>query len=50
MLNNLRGDQPGKLGLTYAALKALNPRIVCAHLSGYGRDTARAHLARPTIT
>ena len=39
--NNLRGDQPEKLGLTYAALKEVNPRIVCAHLSAYGRDGAR---------
>ena len=42
MLNNLRGDQPGKLGLTYDALKDVNPRIVCAHLSAYGRDGSRA--------
>ncbi|MDX1291772.1 MAG: CoA transferase [Hyphomonas sp.] len=40
--NNLRGDQPGKLGLTYEALKAVNPRVVCAHLSAYGRDGERA--------
>jgi succinate---hydroxymethylglutarate CoA-transferase len=42
ILNNLRGDQPGKLGLTYAALGPLNERLVCAHLSGYGRTGARA--------
>ncbi|MBM4192152.1 MAG: CoA transferase [Gammaproteobacteria bacterium] len=41
VLNNLRGDQPDKLGLTYAALKSSNPRIVCAHLSAYGRDNER---------
>lgn len=40
--NNLRGDQPGKLGLTYADLKALNPKIVCAHLTAYGRSSPRA--------
>lgn len=40
--NNLRGDQPAKLGLTHAALKAVNPAIVCAHLSAYGRDNPRA--------
>lgn len=40
--NNLRGDQPDKLGLTYAALKAINPKIVCAHLSAYGRKSERA--------
>ena len=42
VLNNLRGDQPAKLGLTYAALASLNPRIVCAHLSGYGSTGPRA--------
>jgi crotonobetainyl-CoA:carnitine CoA-transferase CaiB-like acyl-CoA transferase len=40
--NNLRGDQPEKLRLTYPHLKALNPKIVCAHLSAYGRDNERA--------
>jgi crotonobetainyl-CoA:carnitine CoA-transferase CaiB-like acyl-CoA transferase len=40
--NNLRGDQPEKLGLTYAKLKHINPEIVCAHISAYGRDNARA--------
>jgi len=42
VLNNLRGDQPGKLRLTHAALAPLNPRIICAHLSGYGRTGPRA--------
>lgn len=41
VMNNLRGDQPDKLGLTYDALKAINPRIVCAHLSAYGRQNER---------
>jgi crotonobetainyl-CoA:carnitine CoA-transferase CaiB-like acyl-CoA transferase len=40
--NNLRGDQPQKLGLTYEQLKHLNPKIVCGHLSAYGRDNDRA--------
>lgn len=40
--NNLRGDQPAKLGLTYDDLKAINPKIVCAHLSAYGRKSERA--------
>src|SRR5215203_6221045 len=31
--NNLRGDLPDKLGLTYAALSELNPAIVCVSLS-----------------
>jgi len=41
VLNNLRGDQPGKLGLDYATLGAVNPRVICAHLSAYGRDNER---------
>jgi crotonobetainyl-CoA:carnitine CoA-transferase CaiB-like acyl-CoA transferase len=40
--NNMRGDLPDRLGLTYAALKDINPAIVCAHLSAYGRDNERA--------
>lgn len=42
MVNNLRGDLPDRLGLTYAAMKETNPAIVCAHLSAYGRDNERA--------
>ncbi|KIQ96859.1 CoA transferase [Lysobacter sp. A03] len=42
VLNNLRGDQPAKLGLDYATLGKVNPKIVCAHLSAYGRDNERA--------
>ncbi|WP_449465458.1 CaiB/BaiF CoA transferase family protein [Stenotrophomonas humi] len=42
VLNNLRGDQPAKLGLDYTTLSRLNPKIVCAHLSAYGRDNERA--------
>jgi crotonobetainyl-CoA:carnitine CoA-transferase CaiB-like acyl-CoA transferase len=38
---NLRGDQPETLGLTYADLAPSNQKIVCAHLSAYGRDSAR---------
>ena len=41
-VNNMRGDIPEKLGLTYDALKEVNPAIVCAHLSAYGRDNERA--------
>jgi crotonobetainyl-CoA:carnitine CoA-transferase CaiB-like acyl-CoA transferase len=41
VLDNLRGDLPEKLGLDYASLKAVNPAIVCAHLSAYGRDNER---------
>ena len=40
--SNLRGDVPDKLGLTYEVLKEFNPKIVCAHLSAYGRTGERA--------
>lgn len=39
---NLRGDVPAKLGLDYAALAPVNPAIVCAFLSAYGREGSRA--------
>jgi crotonobetainyl-CoA:carnitine CoA-transferase CaiB-like acyl-CoA transferase len=42
VFNNLRGDLPGKLGLTYEQLKDANPKIVCGHLSAYGRTGSRA--------
>ena len=42
LTSNLRGDVPEKLKLTYAHLKASNPKIVCAHLSAYGRTGPRA--------
>jgi crotonobetainyl-CoA:carnitine CoA-transferase CaiB-like acyl-CoA transferase len=41
VLDNLRGDLPEKLGLTYDDLKHANPSIVCAHLSAYGREGSR---------
>lgn len=41
VFNNLRGDLPEKLGLTYDALKDVNPAIVCCHLSAYGRQGSR---------
>jgi crotonobetainyl-CoA:carnitine CoA-transferase CaiB-like acyl-CoA transferase len=40
--SNLRGDVPARLGLVYESLRAANPRIVCAHLSAYGRSGPRA--------
>lgn len=39
---NLRGDVPDRLGLNYAALSAINPKIVCCHLTAYGRGGSRA--------
>ncbi len=41
LISNLRGDQPEKLGLTHAVLAKANPKLVCAHLSAYGRDGSR---------
>ena len=42
LVGNMRGNQPTKLGLDYDALKAINPKIVCGHISAYGRETSRA--------
>lgn len=41
VVGNLRGDQPAKLGITFEALKGVNPAIVCGHLSAYGRGNSR---------
>ena len=40
--SNARGDVPAKLGLFYEDLNIYNPKIVCAHLSAYGRQGSRA--------
>jgi crotonobetainyl-CoA:carnitine CoA-transferase CaiB-like acyl-CoA transferase len=42
VFNNVRGDQPAKLGLTYDALRDVNPRVVCCSLSGFGSTGPRA--------
>jgi crotonobetainyl-CoA:carnitine CoA-transferase CaiB-like acyl-CoA transferase len=42
VFDNLRGDVPTKLGITYAQLANVNPKIVCVHLSAYGRSGSRA--------
>ena len=41
--SNARGDVPARLGITYDELGAINPKIVCAHLSAYGREGSRAN-------
>ena len=41
--SNARGDVPARLGITYEELGAINPKIVCAHLSAYGREGSRAN-------
>ena len=42
VFSNLRGDQPARLGLRYADLASVNPRIVCCALTGYGMTGPRA--------
>lgn len=42
VVNNLRGDQPAKLRITYGDLKDIKRDIVCLHISAYGRDNDRA--------
>jgi len=42
VFNNMRGDLPGKLGLTYEALREVNPRGVCCALTGFGTTGPRA--------
>lgn len=42
VVNNLRGNLPARLGIDHAALKPVNPAVVCLHISAYGRDNERA--------
>jgi crotonobetainyl-CoA:carnitine CoA-transferase CaiB-like acyl-CoA transferase len=42
VFSNLRGDLPARLGLRYADLCTVNPRIVCCSLSGFGMTGPRA--------
>jgi crotonobetainyl-CoA:carnitine CoA-transferase CaiB-like acyl-CoA transferase len=42
LVNNLRGEMPQKLALDYRSLAAVNPALVCLHVSAYGRDNERA--------
>jgi crotonobetainyl-CoA:carnitine CoA-transferase CaiB-like acyl-CoA transferase len=42
VFSNLRGTQAAQLGLTYEDLAAVNPRVVCCALSGFGRTGPRA--------
>ena len=42
VVNNLRGTLPARLGLDYVSLGAINPAVVCLHISAYGRDNERA--------
>jgi crotonobetainyl-CoA:carnitine CoA-transferase CaiB-like acyl-CoA transferase len=42
VMSNLRGGQAEKLGLTYSQVAAVNPRIVCCALTGFGSTGPRA--------
>jgi len=42
VFSNLRGDGAAKLGLDYATLGPINPKIVCCALSGFGATGPRA--------
>jgi crotonobetainyl-CoA:carnitine CoA-transferase CaiB-like acyl-CoA transferase len=42
LMNNLRGDLPAKMGLDYKTLSSVNPKLVCVHVSAYGRHNERA--------
>lgn len=42
VIHNLRGDLAAKLRLTYSDLGPIAPRLVCGHLSAYGREGERA--------
>lgn len=41
-VNNMRGSIPARLGLDYHSLKTINRKIVCGHISAYGRNNSRA--------
>jgi crotonobetainyl-CoA:carnitine CoA-transferase CaiB-like acyl-CoA transferase len=45
VFSNLRGDHTARLGLRYADLADVNPRIVCCALTGYGMTGPRAATA-----
>jgi crotonobetainyl-CoA:carnitine CoA-transferase CaiB-like acyl-CoA transferase len=42
VFSNLRGDLAARLGLDYASLGSVNPRVVCCALSGFGATGPRA--------
>ena len=42
LISNLRGDQVSRLGLQYADLEHVNPRLVCVSLSAFGNTGPRA--------
>ena len=42
LISNFKYGDADKFNLSYASLREDNPRLIYAHLSGYGSDTARA--------
>lgn len=42
VFSNARGSAPRRLGITYEQLRGVNPKIVCAFLTGFGREGPRA--------
>jgi succinate---hydroxymethylglutarate CoA-transferase len=42
LTSNVRGDVVSHLGLSYEQLSQHNPRLVCGHLTGFGREGSRA--------
>ena len=49
VMNNLRGDQAGKMGLDYATLGKLKPSLACLHITAYGRNNERAEHRLPEL-
>jgi crotonobetainyl-CoA:carnitine CoA-transferase CaiB-like acyl-CoA transferase len=45
VIENYKVGALAKYGLDYASLKALNPRLIYASITGYGQDGPRAQLA-----
>ena len=43
LLENFRPDVKSRLGIDYAPLSAINPRLVYASISGFGQDGPYAH-------
>jgi crotonobetainyl-CoA:carnitine CoA-transferase CaiB-like acyl-CoA transferase len=43
VIENYRPDVMGRLGLDYAALSEVNPRVIMLSISGYGREGPESH-------
>jgi crotonobetainyl-CoA:carnitine CoA-transferase CaiB-like acyl-CoA transferase len=43
VIENYRPDVMGRLGLDYAALSAVNPKVIMLSITGYGREGPEAH-------